>query len=116
MGSGDYGEAEEALSEGNIMDPKNAQIWGCLCVVCMKRCKGRPDKLREAEESLKHALTLGIGIQETFPVEIFIIEQVHAPNFQKEKSARVMIFKPKFQRRLEVYAPNSPRENRTPSF
>lgn len=34
--SGDYKEAEEALSQSNIYDPLNYRAWGYLALLCLK--------------------------------------------------------------------------------
>ena len=51
---GEVEAAELALSEANLYDNHNAEVWAYLALVCMKR--GRE---QEAEASFKTAITLG---------------------------------------------------------
>lgn len=70
-------QAEEALSEANILDTKNAEVWGMLSLVAISS-----NKLDEGELTLNRALKMGISTQETFPVESFILEQIGSLLFQ----------------------------------
>jgi predicted Zn-dependent protease len=49
-------EAEDVLLEGNLLNPRNADIWAYLCIVCIAQGYSR---LSEAEDCLFQTLRLG---------------------------------------------------------
>lgn len=59
-------EAEDALSEANILNNKDPEVWGYLSLLCLK--SGR--KI-EAEQAYKYAIKVRIGKQ--MRKSIFII-------------------------------------------
>lgn len=61
---GDLAEAEDALSEANILNNKDAEVWAYLSLVCLET--GRQ---LEAEQSYKYALKLNLK-DETLLTEI----------------------------------------------
>ena len=56
MTMGSFKEAEDALSEANILNNQHPRIWGYLALLCAT--KGR---IEEAEQALNQAKKLGIG-------------------------------------------------------
>jgi tetratricopeptide (TPR) repeat protein len=51
-------DAEDALVEANLLDNRNADIWGYLCMVCLLT---GPHRLEESERALSQALRLQLG-------------------------------------------------------
>eukprot|EP00043_Microstomoeca_roanoka_P001799 m.34671 g.34671 ORF g.34671 m.34671 type:complete len:901 (+) comp11049_c0_seq3:276-2978(+) len=51
---GELSDAEEALAEANIYDPRNPTIWAYLCLICLRTGRGV-----EAEQCYKYAMKLG---------------------------------------------------------
>eukprot|EP00055_Hartaetosiga_balthica_P005971 m.18287 g.18287 ORF g.18287 m.18287 type:complete len:989 (-) comp4944_c0_seq1:155-3121(-) len=52
---GELGESEEAFAEANMYDSKNPQIWGYLCLICLRSGRGV-----EAEQCFKFAAKLNL--------------------------------------------------------
>ena len=50
-------EAEEALAEANIIDNRNAQVWGYLALMCLQV---EPRRDQEADQSLRQAIKLNL--------------------------------------------------------
>ncbi|EDV28658.1 uncharacterized protein TRIADDRAFT_51790 [Trichoplax adhaerens] len=56
---GDLSEAEEALSEANVLNNHDAEVWGYLSLVCL-----RTNREEEAEQAYKYALKVGLSNKE----------------------------------------------------
>ncbi|XP_070577266.1 cilia- and flagella-associated protein 70-like isoform X4 [Ptychodera flava] len=52
---GELGEAEDALSEANILNNTDSEVWGYLSLVCLKT-----NRQLEAEQAYKYALKVGL--------------------------------------------------------
>ena len=50
-------DAEEALYEANLLDNRNPDVWGYLCILCLA---GGPSRLGEAECALRQAFRLNL--------------------------------------------------------
>ena len=48
-------EAEDALAEANLLDPRNAEVWGYLSLLCLQT-----NRKLEAEQSFKFASKLDL--------------------------------------------------------
>nr|XP_006824936.1 PREDICTED: tetratricopeptide repeat protein 18-like [Saccoglossus kowalevskii] len=67
---GELSEAEDALSEANILNNTDAEVWGYLSLVCLKTARQL-----EAEQAYKYALKVGLQDEN-------LLEEIH--NVQEE--------------------------------
>lgn len=51
----EYGEAEDALTQANIMDDQNGYIWGNLALLCLKTTSSPPGRFIQARQCLQSA-------------------------------------------------------------
>lgn len=52
---GQYADAENSLSEANVLNPRDSYVWINLALLCLVQ-----DRISEANQSLKQALRIGI--------------------------------------------------------
>lgn len=54
-------EAEEALTEGNIMDEQNPVNWGALAYLCAKRTEKLPGRISQFKTCMSSAISYGLS-------------------------------------------------------
>eukprot|EP01063_Lacrimia_lanifica_P041920 TRINITY_DN988_c1_g1_i1.p1 TRINITY_DN988_c1_g1~~TRINITY_DN988_c1_g1_i1.p1 ORF type:complete len:1047 (+),score=485.28 TRINITY_DN988_c1_g1_i1:99-3239(+) len=52
-----YGDAEQALNESNLLNNLNPKTWAYIALVCLKQCPGREE---EADQAFHQALKIGL--------------------------------------------------------
>ncbi|EKX53334.1 hypothetical protein GUITHDRAFT_133066 [Guillardia theta CCMP2712] len=85
----DLSLVENCLQQASILDSRNAEVWGMITLNCMHQAgeitAESPEfeiKMSEALFAFRQALMYGLSLDESFPTEISILEQI-AVNLEK---------------------------------
>eukprot|EP00960_Hanusia_phi_P077998 768766-Hanusia_phi.AAC.8 len=85
----DLSLVENSLQQASILDSRNAEVWGMITLNCMQQAGDitaeSPEfeiKMNEALFAFRQALMYGLSLDESFPTEISILEQI-AVRFEK---------------------------------